>query len=120
MLRLRNLLIASALIASAAIAQNAPDQPTEAGQQQSMAAMRDQMLKSMQTDLDTMRSNLEKMKDQLSKVSDQSTRNQLQLNISMWQTMIDNMDKHLTMMKEMMGPRHGMTMHGGQTPTPKK
>jgi hypothetical protein len=120
MLRLRNALFASVLIATAGIAQNAPDQPTKSGQQQSMAAMRDQMMKSMQADLDTMRSNLQRMKDQLSKVSDQSTKDQLQLNISMWQTMIDNMDKHLTMMKGMMEPGHSMMMHGGQTPTPKK
>lgn len=120
MLRLRYVLLASVLITSGGMAQNAPDQPGKTGQQQSMAAMHDQMMKSMQADLDSMRSNLQKMKDQLSKVSDQSTKDQLQLNISMWQTLIDNMDKHLTMMKGMMGPGHGMMMHGGQTPTPKK
>jgi hypothetical protein len=34
--------------------------------------------------------------------------------------MIDNMDKHMSMMKGMMGSGHGMMMHGGQPPTPKK
>jgi hypothetical protein len=66
-----------------------------------------------------MRSNLQKMKDQLSKVSDPSTKDQLQLNINMWQNMIDNMDKHMSMMKGMMGSGHGMMMHEGQPPTPK-
>jgi hypothetical protein len=55
-LRLRNIWLASVLISSAGIAQNAPDQPTTAGQPQSMAAMHDQMMKSMQADLDSMRS----------------------------------------------------------------
>ena len=120
MLRLRNILLASVLITSAGIAQTASDQTGKTGQQQNMAAMHDQMMKSMQADLDSMRSNLQKMKDQLSKVSDQSTKDQLQLNISMWQVLIDNMDKHMTMMKGMMGSGHGMMMHGQQTPTPKK
>ena len=120
MLRLTNVLLASVLISSAGIAQNAPDQQTNTGRQQSMAAMHDQMMKSMQADMDSMRSNLQKMKDQLSKVSDPSTKAQLQLNINMWQTMIDNMDKHMSMMKGMMGAGHGMMMHGGQPPTPKK
>jgi hypothetical protein len=119
MLRLRNILLVSVLITSAGIAQTASDQTGKTGQQ-NMAAMPDQMMKSMQADLDSMRSNLQKMKDQLSKVSDQSTKDQLQLNISMWQALIDNMDKHMTMMKGMMGPGHGMMMHGQQTPTPKK
>lgn len=119
MLRLRHVLLASVLITAAGIAQNAPDQPGKTGQQQNMAAMHDQMMKSMQADLDSMRSNLQKMKDQLNKVSDQSTKDQLQLNIAMWQVLIDNMDKHMTMMKGMMGPGHG-TMKHGQQPTPPK
>ena len=120
MLRLTHMLLASVLISSAGIAQDAPDQQTNTGRQQSMAAMHDQMMKSMQADMDSMRSNLQKMKDQLSKVSDPSTKDQLQLNINMWQTMIDNMDKHMSMMKGMMGSGHGMMMHGGQPTTPKK
>lgn len=120
MLRLRHVLLASVLITLAGTAQNAPDQPGKTGQQQDMAAMHDQMMKSMQADLDTMRSNLQKMKDQLNKVSDRSTKDQLQLNISMWQTLIDNMAKHMAMMKEMMGTGHGMMMHGQQPPPPKK
>ena len=123
MVRTMNMFFALVLVGSVALAQNPPSQsgtPGRAAQQQKMSAMHDEMMKSMQTDLDSMRSNLQKMKDQLSKVSDQSTKDQLQLNISMWQTMIDNLDKHLTMMKAMMGPARGMMMHGDQTPTPKK
>jgi len=123
MLRATSLFLVSIVAASVAMAQNPPDHSGMAGkmgQQQNMSAMHDQMMKSMQADLDSMRSNLQKMKDQLSKVSDPSTKDQLQLNISMWQTMIDNMEKHMTMMKGMMGPGHDMMMHGHPTPTPKK
>jgi hypothetical protein len=111
------------LVAPAAIAQNPPDQSSMPGntRQQNMSAMRDQMMKNMQADLDSMRSNLQKMKDQLKKVSDQSTRDQLQLNIDMWASQIDNMDKHMTMMKSMMGRGRGMMMQGQQpSPPPKK
>lgn len=66
-------------------------------------AMHEQMMKSMQADLDSMKANLQKMKDQLASVKDQSTKDQLQLNVTMWQSLIDNMDKHLQMMKSMMG-----------------
>lgn len=121
MLRLRHVLLASVLIITVAgRAQNAPDQAGKMGQQQNMTAMHDQMMKSMQADLDSLRANLQKMKDQLNKVSDRSTKDQLQLNIAMWQVLIDNMDKHMTMMKGMMGPGHGMMMHGQQPPPPKK
>jgi hypothetical protein len=115
--------LALALFTVLAPAQNPPGQPGMAGktgQQQNMAAMHDQMMKSMQADLDSMRSNLQKMKDQLNKVSDQSTRDQLQLNISMWQTLIDNMEKHMTMMRGRMSPVHGMMMHGQPPQAPKK
>jgi hypothetical protein len=53
-----------------------------------------------------MRANLQKMKDQLNRVLDQLSQDQLQLNIAMWQVLIDNMDKHMTMMKGMMGSGH--------------
>lgn len=122
MLRMTNIFLALALFISVASAQNAPDQPGMAGkmgQQQHMAAMHEQMMKGMQADLDSMRSNLQKMKDQLAKVSDPSTKDQLQLNISMWQTLIDNMDKHMTMMKQMMPPGHGMMMQDNH-PAPRK
>jgi hypothetical protein len=34
--------------------------------------------------------------------------------------LIDNMDKHMSMMKGMMGPGHGMMMHQQQPPPSKK
>jgi len=123
MLRAMSLFLAWILVAAAATAQNPPDQSSMPGNtgQQNMPAMRDHMMKSMQADLDTMRSNLQKMKDQLKKVSDQSTRDQLKLNIDMWTSQIDNMDKHMTMMKSMMGRGRGMMMQGQQPlPSPKK
>jgi hypothetical protein len=43
------------------------------------------------------------MKDQIGKVSDRGTKDQLQLNIDMWQSLIDHMDKHMAIMKKMMG-----------------
>jgi len=51
-----------------------------------MSKMHEQMMKDMQTDLDSMRSTLQKMKDQIGKVSDRGTKDQLQLNIDMWQS----------------------------------
>lgn len=75
-----------------------------------MSKMHDQMMKDMQADSDNMRANLQKLKDQIGKVSDRATRDQLQLNIEMWQSLIDHMDKHMTEMKNMMsahqGPKH--------------
>ena len=68
-----------------------------------MSKMHEQMMKDMQSDLDSMRSNLRKMKDQIGKVSDRGTRDQFQLNIDMWQSLVDHMDKHMAAMKNMMG-----------------
>ena len=72
-----------------------------------MSKMHDQMMKDMQADSDNMRANLQKLKDQIGKVSDRATRDQLQLNIEMWQSLIDHMDKHMTEMKNMMGAHEG-------------
>lgn len=88
-----------------------------------MSDMHGQMMKGMQADLDAMRSNLQKMKDQIDKVSDQSSKEQLQLNIQMWQSFMDDMDKHMAMMKQMMGahkPASGTThKHDDASATPK-
>ena len=72
-----------------------------------MSKMHEQMVKDMQADLDSMRSNLQKMKDQIGKVSDRATRDQLQLNIDMWQSFVDQMDKHVAAMKKMMNTHEG-------------
>lgn len=80
-----------------------------------MGAMHEQMMKSMQADLDSMKANLQKMKAQLASVKDQGAKDQLQLNITMWQSLIDNMDKHMQMMKSMMGGP-GMHDHGEMGP----
>lgn len=89
---------------------------------QAMGAQHEQMMKNMQADLDAMKANLQKMKDLLGKTKDASAKEQLQLNINMWQSVLDNMDKHLQMMKGMheqgmgmgMGPghMHAMGEHG--------
>ena len=123
MLRATSVFLVSMLMATAAIAQNQPNYPGRAGhtgQRQNMAAMHQQMMQSLQADLDAMRANLQKMKDQLGKVSDPSTKEQMQLNIDMWQTVLDNIDKHMTMMKQMMGSRHGRMAPGEQQPPPTK
>jgi len=97
-----------------------------------MGAMHQQMMKSMQADLDSMKANLQKMKDQLRNIEDPGIREQAQLNIAMWQSLVDNMNKHMEMMKGMMGGPgmghdHGAMaphnhehqhMHGAATPTP--
>ncbi|HEY6972198.1 MAG TPA: hypothetical protein VJA94_23505 [Candidatus Angelobacter sp.] len=122
-MRITSVFLGSILVAFAAVAQNPPDHSgmsSKMGQQQNMSAMHDQMMKGMQADLDSMRSKLQKMKDQLNKISDQSTKDQFQLNIEMWQSVIDDMDKHITMMKQMMGPGQNMMMHEHRPPAPKK
>jgi predicted nucleic acid-binding Zn-ribbon protein len=82
-----------------------PDRHPRAMHEQMM--MHEQTMKDMQTDLDSMRSNLQKMKDQLGKVSDRGAKDQLQLNIDMWQSFIDHMDKHMATMRKMMDSRKG-------------
>jgi septal ring factor EnvC (AmiA/AmiB activator) len=120
MRRLTIILFATALAASVALAQNPPARPgmgSQMGQQQNR---HEQAMKNMQADVDSMQANLKKMKEQLGKVSDQPTKDQLQLNIDMWQSLIDNMNKHLTVMKQMMGPGQGPMMRGHQPPPPKQ
>jgi hypothetical protein len=91
-----------------------PDQAKEhehhgaAGHDQ-MAGMHEKMMKDMQADMDGMKANLQKMKDLLAKTKDASAKEQLQLNVNMWQSVVDNMDKHMQMMKHM----HDMGMGGG-------
>jgi hypothetical protein len=72
---------------------------------QQMRDMHDQMMKDMQADLDSMRATLKQMQDQLDKVSDPATRQELQWNSELWQKTADNMEKHMEMMKHMMGPQ---------------
>jgi hypothetical protein len=88
MLRAISAFVVSILLAHVAIAQNPQAESgmqCMMGQQQGMSTMHEQMMKGMQADLDSMHSTLQKMKEQVSKVSDQSIRDQLQLNIDMWQ-----------------------------------
>jgi hypothetical protein len=114
-------------------AQNAPEQPgvgSGMGQDQApgtgmmgmhhrhdMSKMHEQMMTDMQGDLDSMRSNLQKMKDQISKVSDRGTRDRLQLNIDMWPSFVDHMDRHMDAMKQTMSAHHGPPGRCGQTRT---
>lgn len=76
-----------------------------------MRAMHEEMMKGMQADLDSMKATLEQMKGQLGKVSDAAVHEQLQWNVDLWQKMLDNMDKHMTMIKQMMESHKGMMMH---------
>ena len=119
-MRRASLLMCMVFFGALSFAQNAPEQPgMGSGMKQDhpgmmdmhhmhdMSKMHEQMMKDMQGDLDSMRSNLQKMKDQIGKVSDRGTRDQLQLNIDMWQSLVDHMDKHMDEMKKMMGVHHG-------------
>ena len=123
MKRIAMLLVCLAFLGVLSSAQNAQAQPgTNSGMSQGqapgtgmmgmrhphdMSKMHEQMMKDMQGDLDNMRSNLQKMKDQVGKVSDRETRNQLQLNIDMWQSFVDHMEKHMDAMKQMMSTHRG-------------
>lgn len=120
MRRIATLLVSTVFLLASSFSQNAPAQPgmgSGTGQdhppgmmgmhhRHDMAKMHEQMMNDMQGDIDSMRSNLQKMKDQIGKVSDRGTRDQLQLNIDMWQSLVDHMDKHMDAMKKMMGAHH--------------
>ncbi|MBZ5525280.1 MAG: hypothetical protein LAP21_23885, partial [Acidobacteriia bacterium] len=87
----------------------APHKPAHhpPGDHHPMGGMQDheKMMKEMQASVDGMKANLQKMKDSLAGVKDEATRDQLQLNINLWQSFIDNMDQHMHMMGAMM--EHG-------------
>jgi hypothetical protein len=130
MKRIATLLVCLAFVGGLSLAQNAPEQPgtgSSMSQDQTpgtgmmgmhhmhdMSKMHEQMMKEMQADLDNMRSNLQKMKDQIGKVSDRATRDQLQLNIEMWQSFVDQMDKHVAAMKKMMNTHKGSPADGAK------
>ena len=114
------LLLCMVFLGTLVVAQNSPETDTRTSQNQTqgtgvmgtnhmhdMSKMHEQMMKDMQSDLDNMRSNLQRMKDQIGKVSDRGTRDQLQLNIDMWQSLIDHTDKHMEAMKKMMSRPQG-------------
>ena len=123
MKRIATLLVCLVLLGGLSIAQNPPEQPGTGGamsqdhtagtgmmgmhHMHDMSKMHEQMMNDMQSDLDNMHSNLRKMKDQIGKVPDPGTRAQLQLNIDMWQSLVDHMDRHMAAMKSMMGAHKG-------------
>jgi len=73
-----------------------------------MRAMHEEMMKGMQADLDAMKATLQQMKGQMDKVNDPAVRQQMQWNAELWGKMLDNMDKHMAMMKHMMESHPGM------------
>ena len=80
---------------------------------QNMQQQHMQMMKGMQADVDTMRATLQKMKDQLAKVKDPQVKQTLQLNTSLWETLVSNLEKHISMLNSMMEMRQsgqGMMM----------
>ena len=130
MKRIATLLVCLVFAGGLSLAQNAAEQPatgSRMSQDQTpgtgmmgmhhmhdMSKMHEQMVKDMQADLDSMRSNLQKMKDQIGKVSDRATRDQLQLNIDMWQSFLDQMDEHIAAMKKMMTTHEGPPADGAK------
>ncbi len=127
MKRIATLLVCMAFLGTLILAQNSPETGTRTSQDQTrgtstmgmnhmhdMSKMHEQMMKDLQADLDNMRSHLQRMKDQIGKVSDRGTRDQLQLNIDMWQSLIDHMDKHMDAMKKMMSGPQGPPSDGAK------
>jgi hypothetical protein len=124
MTRIAILLVSLVLLGSLSHAQNLPEQPGTGNHidqdrtsgmcmgmhhhMHEMSKMHEQMMKDMQANLDNMRASLQEMKDQIGKVSDRGTKDQLQLNIDMWQSLIDHMDKHMATMRKMMGAHSPM------------
>jgi hypothetical protein len=99
---------------------------------QNRMAMHQQMMQSMRADVDSMKANLQKMKDQLGSIKDPGAKAQAELNIAMWQSLVDDLDTHLQVIQGFMG-RRGMWhdqgtmgphdndyqhMHGAPAPTP--
>jgi hypothetical protein len=123
MTRIATLLFFLVFLGSLSLAQNPSQQPgtgngidqksqTSGMGMHDMSKMHEQMMKDMQADLDSMRPNLQKMKDQIGKVSDRGTKDELQLNIDMWQSLIAHMDKHMAAMKKMMSAHSGPPTDG--------
>ena len=126
MTRIGTLFVCLIFLGSLSLAQDPSEQPgadSRMGQKSQTSGMgmhgmhnaskmHEQMMEDMQTDLESMRSNLQKMKDQIGKVSDRGTKDQLQLNIDMWQSLIDHMDKHMAGMKKMMSAQKGVQTDG--------
>jgi TolA-binding protein len=123
MTRISILLFSLVFLGSLSLAQNPSQQPgagnrmdqksqTSGMGMHEMSNMHEQMMKDMQANLDSMRSNLQEMKDQIGKVSDRSTKDQLQLNIDMWQSLIAHMDKHMAAMKKMVSAHSGPPTDG--------
>ncbi len=86
-------------------AQAAPARPAMTPEQR--AAHRKQMQEQMQQHMQAMHEQMEKakatlqqMKDNLPKITDPAAKQQAQLDINMWQTLVD----HMSMMMEHMGP----------------
>lgn len=73
----------------------------------------DHAMEQMHANLDAMQTTLQRMKAGLAGIKDQATRDQMQLNINLWQSMLDNMSEHLKMMEGMHhGDGMGMGMNG--------
>lgn len=112
------------VLSCASILAQRPTAPGGKGQpkmqnMEKMRVMHEEMMKDMQADIDSMKSTVTQMKAQLPKISDASVHQQLQWNVDLWQKMLDDMDKHMSMMKQMMEShgdmmmRHDTMMKGG-------
>ncbi len=89
------------------------DQGSQNPQMQNMGQMRamhEEMMKNMRADVDSMKATLQQMQNQLGTVSDTSVHQQLQWNVDLWQKLLNNLDKHLAMMNQMMNSHPGMMM----------
>ncbi len=72
---------------------------------------------AMHASLDHMQTTLQRMKTGLAGIKDQATRDEMQLNIDLWQSLLDDMSEHMTTMEGMhhdmgMGGKHHGDMHG--------
>jgi hypothetical protein len=73
-----------------------------------------QHMQSMQDQTAQMRATLEKMKANLAKISDPALKQQAQLNVDLWEAMV----QHMEGMSKMMQAHHGMGMTGGMKAHP--
>lgn len=107
--RILGLLLTLFMVTGSLLAQGGVQPPAHHPQ---ASGMHDQMMKDMQENLDTIHATVQKMKDQLAKVADVSTRDQLRLNISLWESTVGDMEKHMHMMQSMI--RHEEDMDHGR------
>ncbi|MBZ5720600.1 MAG: hypothetical protein LAO03_09490 [Acidobacteriia bacterium] len=89
----------------------APPPPSAPPHHHEMGAMHDQHVAEMKAQVEKMRATLDQMKANLAKMKDPATKQQGELDLSLWDAMISHMEGMVKMMSQHPGMGMGM-MHG--------